>query len=103
MTEKRPAAGHIHRIHLNSPVDPLARETHRTHTGSPGLAAGSDPRASAHMMSMDIYAESAVQNTDVLPYGDATFQIVDEAMGGVIAYCHKDNAGRIVDALIAAR
>lgn len=55
------------------------------------------------MMSMDIYAESALDNTDVLPYGDDTFQIVDEALGGVIAYCHEDSADRIVGALIAAR
>lgn len=55
------------------------------------------------MVSMDIYAESAIHNTDVLPYGDETFQIVDEAEGGVLAYCHEDNAERIVAALIAAR
>lgn len=50
---------------------------------------------------MEIYAESALHNTDVLPYGDSTFQIVDEAAGGVIAYCHSDNADRIVAALNA--
>lgn len=55
------------------------------------------------MVSMDIYAESAIHNTDVLPYGEGTYQIVDEAMGGVIAYCHKDNAERIVAALLAAQ
>lgn len=55
------------------------------------------------MVPMDIYAQSALGNTDNLPYGDATFQIVDEAEGGVIAYCHEDSADRIVAALIAAR
>lgn len=55
------------------------------------------------MVGMDIYAESALHNTDSLPFGDATFQIVDEAEGGVIAYCHKDNADRIVAVLTAAR
>lgn len=54
------------------------------------------------MGSMDIYAESAVGNADELPYGDDTFQVVDEAAGGVIAYCHADSAERIVAALIAA-
>lgn len=53
------------------------------------------------MGGMEIYAESALHNTDVLPYGDDTFQIVDEAAGGVIAYCHADNADRIVAALMA--
>jgi hypothetical protein len=52
---------------------------------------------------MDIYAQSALGNTDTLPYGDATFQIVDEAEGGVIAYCHADSAERIVAALTSAR
>lgn len=52
---------------------------------------------------MDIYAESAVGNTEILPYGDATFQIVDGAEGGVVAYCHEASADRIVAALIAAR
>jgi hypothetical protein len=50
---------------------------------------------------MDIYAESAVHNTDVLPYGADTFQIVDERQGGVIAYCHSSTADRIVAALKA--
>lgn len=50
---------------------------------------------------MKIYAESALHNTDVLPYGPDTFQIVDEAQGGVIAYCHSDGAARIVAALKA--
>lgn len=52
------------------------------------------------MGSMDIYAEPAADNTDLLPYGDATFQVVDEAQGGVIAYCHSDSAARIVAALM---
>jgi hypothetical protein len=51
---------------------------------------------------MDIYAESALHNTDSLPYGPDTFQVVDEAEGGVIAYCHRDSADRIVAALTAA-
>jgi hypothetical protein len=55
------------------------------------------------MGAMDIYAESALDNTDLLPYGDDTYQIVDEALGGVIAYCHEGSADRIVGALIAAR
>jgi hypothetical protein len=55
------------------------------------------------MMLMDIYAQSALHNTDNLPYGDDTFQIVDEALGAVIAYCHRDSAERIVAGLIAAR
>lgn len=50
---------------------------------------------------MDIYAESALHNTETLPYGDDTSQIVDEAEGGVIAYCHRDSADRIVAALRA--
>lgn len=53
------------------------------------------------MSRMDIYAESALHNTDVLPYGEDTFQIVDEAQGGVIAYCHASTADRIVAALKA--
>lgn len=60
-----------------------------------------DPGVSAHMGAMEIYAESALHNTDVLPYGVDTFQIVDEAAGGVIAYCHSDSAARIVAALRA--
>lgn len=48
------------------------------------------------MVAMDIYAQSALHNTDILPYGDATFQIVDEAQGGVIAYCHEGSADRII-------
>lgn len=48
---------------------------------------------------MDIYAESAPHNIDLLPYGDDTFQIVDEAQGGVMAYCHASNSDRIVAAL----
>lgn len=55
------------------------------------------------MKAMDIYAQSALGNTDNLPYGDDTYQIVDEGEGGVIAYCHNDSADRIVGALIAAR
>lgn len=51
---------------------------------------------------MDIYAQSALGNTEHLPYGDGTYQIVDEAQGGVIAYCHRDSADRIVSALTAA-
>jgi hypothetical protein len=53
---------------------------------------------------MAIYAESAIHDTDVLPYGEGTFQIIDEESFGrsVIAYCHEDNAERIVAALIAA-
>jgi hypothetical protein len=54
------------------------------------------------MSPMDIYAESALHNTDVLPYGDDTFQVVDEAQGGVIAYCHASTADRIVAALKAS-
>lgn len=50
---------------------------------------------------MEIYAESALHNTDVLPYGEDTFQIVAEAKGGVIAYCHADTAERLVAALKA--
>lgn len=53
------------------------------------------------MGAMDIYAESALNNADVLPYGDDTFQIVDEGQGGVIAYCHASTAERIVAALKA--
>lgn len=53
------------------------------------------------MGSMDIYAEPAAENTDLLPYGDATYQIVDLAQGGVIAYCHSGSAERIVAALKA--
>lgn len=53
------------------------------------------------MSRMDIYAESALNNTDVLPYGDDTFQVIDESQGGVIAYCHASNAERIVTALKA--
>lgn len=56
---------------------------------------------SAHMGPMDIYAESA-SHTEHLPYGTDTFQVVDEAQGGVIAYCHSANAGYIVAALTAA-
>jgi hypothetical protein len=37
---------------------------------------------------MDIYAQVTIGNTDDFPYGDATYQIIDEAAGGVIAYCH---------------
>ena len=33
------------------------------------------------------------------PYGDDTARIIDEDEWGVIAYCHKDMAFRIVDAL----
>jgi hypothetical protein len=33
------------------------------------------------------------------PYGDATARIIDENEGGVIAYCHKDTAPRLADAL----
>lgn len=55
------------------------------------------------MTVMDIYAEPALDNTEELPFGTGTFQIVDEAMGGVIAYCHRDNAERIVAALLAAQ
>jgi hypothetical protein len=51
---------------------------------------------------MDIYAESALHNTETLPYGSDTFQIVDELAGGVIAYCHEGSADRIVAALQAA-
>lgn len=51
---------------------------------------------------MDIYAESALHNTETLPYGPDTFQVVDTAQGGVIAYCHAANADRIVAALRAA-
>ncbi|HEX9088691.1 MAG TPA: hypothetical protein VF867_14330 [Arthrobacter sp.] len=51
---------------------------------------------------MDIYAESALHNTEHLPYGPDTYQVVDEAQGGVIAYCHRDSAERIVSALRAA-
>jgi hypothetical protein len=51
---------------------------------------------------MEIYAEPAVGNTENLPYGEDTLQIVDGAMGGVIAYCHRDSAGRIVEALRAS-
>jgi hypothetical protein len=54
------------------------------------------------MSTMDIYAQSTLNNTNDLPYGDATYQIVDEAEGGVIAYCHRDSADRIVAALIEA-
>lgn len=54
------------------------------------------------MSLMDIYAQSALGNTEHLPYGDDTFQIVDEAQGVVIAYCHRDSADRIVAALTAA-
>ncbi|MET4143954.1 hypothetical protein [Arthrobacter sp. UYCo732] len=51
---------------------------------------------------MEIYAESALHNTETLPYGDDTFQVVEEAEGGVIAYCHRGSAERIVAALRAA-
>lgn len=51
---------------------------------------------------MDIYAEAALHNTESLPYGPDTFQVVDEKQGGVIAYCHSANADRIVAALRAA-
>lgn len=36
---------------------------------------------------------------DELPYGKDTVGIVDENEGGVIAYCHKDTAPAILDAL----
>lgn len=51
---------------------------------------------------MDIYAESAVHSTEALPFGTDTFQIVDTALGGVIAYCHASNADHLVAALKAA-
>lgn len=55
------------------------------------------------MMDMEkIYAQSAVGGTDILPYDEDTYQIVDESLGGVIAYCHKDSAERIVAALKAS-
>lgn len=33
------------------------------------------------------------------PYGDDTARIIDLQAGGVIAYCHKDNADKLVRAL----
>ncbi|ACL42304.1 hypothetical protein Achl_4353 (plasmid) [Pseudarthrobacter chlorophenolicus A6] len=51
------------------------------------------------MRAMDIYAEPAADNTASRPYGDATYQIVDQAAGGVVAYCHSASASRIVAAL----
>lgn len=66
------------------------------------MAAGGAVPLSAHIVRMEIYAESALDNTGNLPYGDDTFQIVDEAEGGVIAYCHRDSSGRIVEALRAS-
>lgn len=37
----------------------------------------------------------------ILPYGDDTCRIIDLEQGGVIAYCHRNNANRIAMALRA--
>ena len=44
----------------------------------------------------DVAHEAGDEHT---PFGDDTARIIDLQMGGVIAYCHKDNADRLVRAL----
>lgn len=46
-----------------------------------------------------IYSEPA--DAEDRPWGDDTAQIVDLTAAGVIAYCHKENAHRVVMALRA--
>jgi hypothetical protein len=50
-----------------------------------------------------IYWDAHHEDDDKRPYGEDTAAIVDLQQGGIIAYCHKDNANRIVMALRAFR
>lgn len=47
----------------------------------------------------DNFVEDDVIPVDELPFKADTARIIDEGMGGVIAYCHVDTASRIVEAL----
>ena len=46
---------------------------------------------------MGVYWQWAdVSDGDLLPYGNETAKIVDESVGGVVAYVHCDLANRVV-------
>lgn len=44
-------------------------------------------------------AEALALGLERSPFGEDTARIIDTRAGGVIAYCHKDNAGLLVRAL----
>lgn len=50
----------------------------------------------------NVYWDTELDEDDDRPYGDDTARIIDQALGGVIAYCHRVNASRIVKAIRAA-
>jgi hypothetical protein len=49
----------------------------------------------------NVYWDTELDDEDDRPFGDDTARIIDLGLGGVIAYCHRVNAHRIVMAIRA--
>jgi hypothetical protein len=57
--------------------------------------------AQSALADKDFYWDMDTGPDDQRPFGPHTARIIQESRGGVIAYCHKTNAPRIVAALTA--